>query len=279
MGSYSVQLDTLSAPGSAPLELQQFHKERAESTLSKYLLKDGAIRSFFDRMGSETSFNFTIGRRGVEIVPEGERARFFKMEPGPLKELKKLARIPQFYSHIGAVKEKPVDAEEEAVRKKTAKVAVDAMLKSSVPGVKGNILTLTAISENTLSLTRDILRSVPMIGPSHIIPHNLAYGAGALWTIFGAREVRGGWKDYNHAKQIRDDEGKNRAVGRLTTGSLGTTGSVFFIAGKAAVSTNAAVMTATGLSFVADLLFGIGSIVGIGLSSLAFIAVGIFAKK
>ena len=278
MSSYSIQLNTLGAPGTTPLDLQQIHRKRAEASLSKYLLKDRQVQSFFHQLGSETNFNFTIGRKGVEIALKEGNSHFFKLDPKTLKQLRKIGRISQFYSHVAGI-EKPMDAARAVLQRQVTKAKVKEITQSSIPGTKGNILTLTAVSENTLSLVRDVLRAIPKIGPSHIVPHNLGFAAGAIWTAFGVREVKGGYSDYKRAEQIQDKEGRNRAVGRLTTGSLGTVGSVFFLSGKATTSANAAALTATTLSFIGDLFFGIGSVVGIGLSSLGVYRCSTFRKR
>ncbi len=91
MGSYSIQLDTLSG-----VSMDQIHRKRAESFLSTYLLKNREIQSFFDGLGAEAKFNFTLGQRGVEIIPERGTSRFFELAPEILRELKKLARVPQW---------------------------------------------------------------------------------------------------------------------------------------------------------------------------------------
>lgn len=249
-------------------EMLPEHRTRVESTLSRHLLNRKPVNEFLSSVGNKVNFDFNIGWRGTAVRVAGQSPHLFASERRDFKALRKIGRVAQFYQHTGRLARKGEEPAGTEQRNRIAAGAVKAMTTAQVPGANGKILTLSSISENTLSLARDVMRSIPTIGPNHPLPHNLAFPAGIIWSGFAVREVKGGWNDYKRAETIGDGEGRRRAVGRMTTGSLGAAGSAVFLAGKAALSAGAAASAITVLSFTADITFGIGSVVGMGLSSL-----------
>lgn len=256
------------------------HRKRIESSLSTHLLGNRNVQRYFEGAGPKSCFDFQIGRRGTWVQAGQEKGRLFDLgEKGNRRLLKNGRRTVQFYQHTGMLPRKPVSPRFAARRERITRTAVDAMRQAAIPGAKERALVLTTISENTLSLTRDVIRSIPEFGPEHALAHNLAFPAGAIWAGFAVREVKGGYADYNRAVEIGDKEGKNRAVGRLSTGTLGMFGAGFFLAGKTASSTGAAALATGALSLIGDVCFGVGSVVGMGLSSLGIYRCHTFKKR
>lgn len=256
------------------------HRKRVESSLSTHLLGNRSVQRYFEGAGPKSRFDFTIGSRGTCVEAGGAKPQFFDLgEKGNRRLLKNGRRTVQFYQHTGMLPRKPISPRFAAQRERVTRTAVDAMRQAAIPGAKERALVLTTISENTLSLTRDVIRSVPEFGPDHALAHNLAFPAGAIWAGFAVREVKGGYQDYKRAVEIGDKEGKNRAAGRLSTGTLGMFGSGFFLAGKTASTTGAAALAAGTLSLIGDVCFGVGSVVGMGLSSLGIYRCCTFKKR
>ncbi len=256
------------------------HRKRVESSLSTHLLGNRSVQRYFEGAGPKSRFDFTIGSRGTCVEAGGAKPQFFDLgDKGNRRLLKNGRRTVQFYQHTGMLPRKPISPRFAAQRERVTRTAVDAMRQAAIPGAKERALVLTTISENTLSLTRDVIRSVPEFGPDHALAHNLAFPAGAIWAGFAVREVKGGYQDYKRAVEIGDKEGKNRAAGRLSTGTLGMFGSGFFLAGKTASTTGAAALAAGTLSLIGDVCFGVGSVVGMGLSSLGIYRCCTFKKR
>lgn len=256
------------------------HRKRVESSLSTHLLGNRNVQRYFEGAGPKSRFDFTIGSRGTCVEAGGAKPQFFDLgDKGNRRLLKNGRRTVQFYQHTGMLPRKPISPRFAAQRERVTRTAVDAMRQAAIPGAKERALVLTTISENTLSLTRDVIRSVPEFGPDHALAHNLAFPAGAIWAGFAVREVKGGYQDYKRAVEIGDKEGKNRAAGRLSTGTLGMFGSGFFLAGKTASTAGAAALAAGTLSLIGDVCFGVGSVVGMGLSSLGIYRCCTFKKR
>lgn len=259
-------------------QMQPLHRERVGSTLSKHLLGDRSVNRYFQSLPPKVKFDFTIDRKGAEIQAGGKTEKF-SLEKGNLNELRKMGRVVQFYQHVGVLPSIPEKPKDQSIRRDAAVQVVKAMSAAAIPGANGKILTMSSVSENTLSLARDILRATPAIGPSHPLPQNLAFPAGAIWAGFAFREVKLGWNDYKRAEKIEDGEGRRRAIGRISTGGFATVGSGFFLAANTARSAGAVASAAMALSFIADIAFGIGSLIGMGLSSLGIYRCYTFKKR
>jgi len=280
MADWSVQLNRIGV-GDQQLHFQRIqpqHRKTVESTLSTHLLNQEPVNSYFKGLGEKPEFDFDITRKGPIVHVKGQERLLFPIEPESQKELRKIERVVRFYQHTGTLPRKPRNALEAVRRKKIARVAVKSMQQAAIPGAKGKLLAVTNLSENSLSLARDVMRSMPQFGPNSALVHNLGYPAGVIWAFFSGREVKGGWADYKRAQMIDDGEGIRRAKARLVGGGLALGGSAFFLAGKAAGSAGAAA-AATALSLTADACFGVGSVIAIGMASLGIHRCRDFRKR
>lgn len=214
------------------------------------------------------SFTYQIRRKGITIQAADGKTFQFPLQ-GEVARLtcRKVSRIVQFYQNTGHIERKALTQQEEREHLTKACQCIDSMAKQAIPGAKGKILSMTTISENSLSIVRNILGGI--LGPDNPISSHLGYPAGFIWTGYGLLEVYRGRQDSLHALQIGDEEGQRRAIGRLCCGSIATGASVFYLAGKVCMSTGAS--AGAGLAMTAGGLFGVSSILGMGLSSLGIL--------
>jgi hypothetical protein len=240
----TVQLNRLSI-GPRHLESAQLlpiHKSRIESSLSTYFLKQG---------------------EGNQQIPFR-----INLSQNPSPDLKEALRTTRYYQHMDILPRKPMSAADSALREKTARAAARAMGLKSVPGTSGQVIAGARIAEDGLSITRNALFAT--IGADNPIASHLGYYAGVMWNFFGIREMGGGRNDLKGAQNIGDSEGVRRAQARIASGAIVTSASTAYLAGK--VFDTVGVATASiGAMVTANVLFGIGSVLAMVMSSLGWI--------
>jgi len=259
MTELSVQLNKLNV-GSHHLDsgrLSPAHQKRGELYLSK-ILSDHSIAT----AGKEIPFH-------VRLVPGRPLLRIddreIPLEKSP--ELQGIERIARFYQHTGHLPRASLKPQERASGVDMAKKVIQGINEASIPGTNGQILAGMRIAEDTLSLTRNILFAIPDIGSSDPVVNHLGYYAGVFWAFFAFRELDEGWSEFKRSQAIGDAEGKRRSQARLVSGSICSTASLVYLAGR--VSDTFAVQTAATAAFgTASALFGIGSLLGMGASLL-----------
>ena len=228
--------------------LTPLHKSRIESCLSRYLLKHPS---------SQANIR-------VEVTKD--------------PDLKEVARIIRYYQHMGLLPTKKVDPKEAELRERATRAGIRAMHQASVPGVSGQIIAGVRIAEDTLSVTRNLLSALPPIGEDNPVISHLGYYAGAMWSFFGTREWMGGREDLKRAKKIHDEEGTRRALARITSGAIVGTASAAYLSGKV-FDTFGISQASLGSLAMANILFGLGSLLAFGMSTLGWIRCRRFDKR
>lgn len=216
------------------------------------------------------SYRYSIGQDRVTFVSStGKKIEVTLGKKEGTETAKKTERLVNFYRHTGHLEREKLDPKEQNAHFLKTCETVESMRKQAIPGAKGKILSVTAITENTLSIGRNVLGLV--LGPNNPISSHLAYPAGCIWTGYGILETYRGKQDYERASTIGDDEGRRRAAGRISCGTIATGASIFYLAGKVCQSAEAGSSAIAGVGMTAGSLFGISSVLGIGLSSLGIL--------
>jgi hypothetical protein len=184
----------------------------------------------------------------------------FKIQVNP--QDKAVRRVVQFYRNIGAVS-KVKGANEERLSAQM----IEAMRKDAVPGTNGQILAGMQITEDTLSLTRNILYAIPSVGPNDPVVNHLGYYAGIFWSFFAFRELNAGMTEYKHSQAIGDKEGRRRATVRMASGGIVSAASLIYLSGRIFDTLESATVSAASIG-TASVLFGIGSMLAMGASIL-----------
>jgi hypothetical protein len=257
MTSLSIQLNQLNV-GGRKLDSQQIslaHKQSAESCLTK-ILSDLPIP-----VRGKVPVQLRLDQRQITLLANGHEI--------PLKqssELRRVQRILRFYQHVGCL---PVvvdmtKAEKAVVAKKTRQ-AVRAVNEASVPGTNGHVLAGMRIADDTLALVRSGMCLSPLFGPHDPIVNHLGYYAGTFWTFFSLRELSTGWAEYQRSKAIGDPEGLSRGKIALVSGGLCSVASISFLTSRIFDSFSAVGAAGVALG-LADMLFGVGSLLSMGSS-------------
>lgn len=262
MTGISIQLHRL-AIGRNQVDGRQMapvHKQRVEKCLSQSFSKQPNI-DFTCHQNQTTPFRLNLKKKVVDL-----NGAEIALEQANFKAIR---RVAGYYQHVGLLPRPTISPKEAVLRERTTQAAVSAMYTASIPGTNGKILAGVQIGESTLSLTRNILYAIPVIGRDHPLVNHLGYYVGVLWSYFAVQEVMGAIKDLKRAKTIGDKEGKARAHARLTSGGIVSTASNLYLAGRVCDtlgSTKAAIMT-LGL---ANIFFGIGTLLSVGMSYLGW---------
>jgi hypothetical protein len=233
------------------------HKEKLETCLSKIFKEQLPFQS--------ASYQIQFKNNQPVLQLNGK-------EVGGTKgsELKRIRRVVRYYQNVGLLPCRDPEPSEQANLSAKTKSSVKAINNASLPGANGNILAGMRLADDTLSLARNILFAIPAIGRKDPIVNHLGYYAGIFWSFFSIREFDEGITEYKRSTQIRDAEGERRATARLLSGGLVSTGSLAYLAGKFC-DTYASAGLAAAVLGVSNILFGVGSILAIGASSLGAI--------
>lgn len=100
----------------------------------------------------------------------------------------------------------------------------------------------------------------------------------AFGVFTGAYEVHGASQEYTQAVAIEDREGKRRAVEKLAAGSSFLGGASFYIAGKVCENYKTSVAHLV-LGRISDGLFGLGSLVSMGIAISGMVRCHRFLKS
>ncbi len=255
----SVQIDRLNV-GPYQLDSQKIPpllKRKAELCLSNFISNRSPNLG-----GKELSFCLKMDVQ-IPTLQLGER-RIVVENGAELEPIKKLYRYHQHTGHLPRTGMSP--REEEIRDKATQKIIVD-MNRDAIPGTNGHILAGMRLAEDTLSVTRNFLFAIPMVGPEDPIVNHLGYYAGMFWTFFAIRELDGGITELKRSKIVGDGEGERRAAARIASGAICTTASFAYLSGKIFDSFVSAPL-ASGFLDASNVLFGIGSLLAMGSSSL-----------
>jgi hypothetical protein len=111
------------------------------------------------------------------------------------------------------------------------------------------------------SFIRHILELIPAIGPKHTAVTGLGGLSSSIGLVVGSTVLVGnGIADLNKSQKIGDAEGARRAGSQIASGTLLTNASALSLA--YALSTP----TLMGLSIAADVFYGLGSLLSLGVS-------------
>ena len=105
------------------------------------------------------------------------------------------------------------------------------------------------------------------IGERHLAITYSGVAAGSLWGGLGVHELASGVRDYLTSRKIGDQEGGHRAGARMASGLFLTSGSALHLTGQTIKAAGLVVPAAlgVGLSLGAESVFGIGSILTMGV--------------
>ncbi len=250
-------------------EIYPLHKERTEECLAK----------IFDTHGSEVSkkeFPLHLQLRPGKPTLLVNKVNQISLKKSP--ELKKIDQTVRYYQRTGLLPRTSLTAAEERERIASTRKSVKAVNEASIPGANGNMLAGMRFADDTLSLTRNIMYAIPIFGPNDPIANHLGYYAGIFWTFFALREIDDGFIEYQRSRVIGDGEGKRRAGSRILSGSLMTTASLAYLGGKISKSFFSTPV-ASGLLGASNVLFGVGSLLAMGISLLGAVRCNRFQTR
>lgn len=257
MTSLSIQLNQLNVGGKR-LDSQQIslaHKQSAESCLTK-ILSDLPIP-----VRGKVPVQLRLDQRQITLLADGKEISLKQSS-----ELRRVQRILRFYQHVGYL---PVvvdmSKDEKSVVSKKTREAVKAVNEASVPGTNGHVLAGMRIADDTLALVRSAMCLSPLFGPRDPIVNHMGYYAGTFWTLFSLRELSTGYAEYQRSKIIGDPEGVSRGKIALVSGGLCSVASVSFLTSRVLNSFSAVGAAGVALG-LADMLFGVGSVLSMGSS-------------
>jgi len=122
--------------------------------------------------------------------------------------------------------------------------------------------TVTALSLTDLSacLSRHILQLTPSIGPHHPVVNGLDCVSSGIGLLIGSAVTVGhGIADLNKSQTIGDTEGVQRAGTQIASGAVSTNAAALSLASATTVSLY-------GLGVAADIFWGVGSVLNLGIS-------------
>lgn len=270
MAELSIQLNRVGV-GSSYLDAADLytpHKQNAEESLAKI---------FESHIPDHPKKEFSLDIR----MRPGKASLHMEDREIPLcksKEIKRIDQIVRYYQHTGHLSREEIDPQVEAALTSETKKSVKAINQATVPGANGNLLAGMRLADDTLSLTRNILFSLPPIGKNDPIASHLGYYGGIFWTFFAIRELEEGLVELERSKMIGDIEGKRRGKSRVLSGSIITAASLTYLGGKICnnfVSASAA----TTLLGAANVLYGAGSLLSVGVTLLGAVRCDRFNKR
>ncbi len=246
--------------GSTRLDSTQIfppHKKNSEQLLAKIFQ-----RQKIDLPSKGGSVQIKLNLNKPQLVTADQKILLEKSG-----ELKQLGRIVRFYQHTEQLPKAKLTVEAKKESDAQARGAIKAVHDASIPGTNGQILAGMRIADDTLSLARNILFALPEIGPKDPIVSHLGYYAGLFWAFFALRELDDGIVENKRSKVIGDGEGTRRAGARVLSGTIISTASLGYLAGKFC-NTYASSVAASGVLGAANVLFGVGSVLAMGSSLL-----------
>jgi hypothetical protein len=259
MAGLSIRLDRFSVGPHHidPQEMFPTHKKNVEGYLSKIFQ-----RHVKEPSEEKVSVSFHLNARKPSLSIQDR-----EIPLQPTRGLKKVSRIVRYYQDTGYLPKQKMGAKEAEESRMAAQKSIKALRHAAIPGANGSVLAGMRLADDTLSLTRNILFSIPEIGPQDPIVNHLGYYAGVFWSFFAFRELDDGISEYKRSKAVGDGEGRRRAEARILSGGTVLAGSAAYLAGKFCDTYSSAVLAST-LSNASNMLFGVGSLVGIGVSLL-----------
>ncbi len=182
-------------------------------------------------------------------------------------ELKRLGRMVRYYQHMGQLPRAQGSFQNETQKDTQTQKVVRGVNQASIPGSNGAMLAGMRLADDSVTLARNIMLSIPSVSRKDPVVAHLGYYAGIFWSFFSFRELDDGFTEYKRSNVIRDAEGMRRAESRILSGSLVAGGSLAFLGGQfcSSYASKGAVSTAFGFS---NALFGFGAILAIGASVL-----------
>lgn len=255
----SVQINRLNI-GSHQLDCQKISpklKRDAERCLSNFISNrqiapNGQKLPFHLKIDPQSS-SLQLGEKKI-IVEDGA-------EFAPIK------KIYRYHQHIGHLPRPGMSPQEEEIRDKATQKTIVEMNKAAIPGTNGHLLAGMRLAEDTLSVTRNFLFAIPMVGPDDPIVNHLGYYAGMFWTFFAIRELDGGITELKRSKIVGDAEGQRRAAARIASGAICTTASFAYLSGRIFDSFVSAPL-ASGFLDASNVLFGLGSLLAMSSAAL-----------
>ncbi len=220
------------------------------------------LSSFFSDIISKNSCCLKLDERSPVMEWSGGVAALPKTP-----ELKQIERIFRFYQNAGLLPKMEVSPQDEKERARASKKSVQEIHSASIPGTNGSLLAGIRIADDTLSLTRNILSSVPTVGAHDPVVRHLGYYAGTIWAFFSLRELDRGIVNSKRAANIGDEEGLRRANALVVSGSLCSLGSAAYLTGRVCDTFSVASRGAAPFA-AASALFGLGSVLGAWASFL-----------
>lgn len=235
-------------------EIYSVHKDRIQQYLSSFFSKQGVQGE-----RQEIPFELHLENEGPVLYMGGRKVAL--QEPSKLKSVE---RVVQYYQHTGQLARKPGD---DSFVKPGLQKTVKAMCDASIPGANGQVISGMHITEDTLGLVRSMIYAASPLGTADPIGTHLGYYTGVLGAFFAFRELDLGRTEYNRAKLIGDAEGERRSKARMLSGAVISAASAAHLTEKFLEPVLAASVS-TCMSLAAGALFGLGSFLNLGLSSL-----------
>lgn len=256
------------------------HKKILETSLPNYFLSlskfnEFAAKQAISQTGSQKAapfrLQYEIGNSGTLVRAENGQEERIALQEKAREEWTKIARTVRYYQHLGYVKR---DLSQDVSLQDSAKKTVAAMKKGAEPSLKDHGYSLVRIGDNTLSFVKDVLTvrsdwGLQNTSLSNSYINNVGFLSGSIWSFFAIKEVYDSVSEMDSAKAIGDEEGVRRAQVRYVSGVSTLWGAGFYLSAKFAGLAGAAAETAaTALSYTSNSLFGIGSVIGIGMAGL-----------
>lgn len=231
---------------------------------------DQSLRTIFQENASAY-----LGKRGLfQIKFEKSKPTFYfdgkRVEMKKSSELKRVERILRYYQHTGSLPSLEAAPEGDSLRTLMTGKVVRQINQASIPGANGNILAGMRVADDTLSVVRNFMLSLPHIHRDDPIVSHLGYYSGIFWSFFAFRELDDGFLEFKRAKLIGDSEGERRAEARLFSGAIVSIGATTYLTGKILNSFSFSRAAAPLLS-VSNAFFGAGSLLAMGFSALGVV--------
>ena len=256
------------------------HKKILETSITNHFLNIAKANEFASHQAmSQTGgqkapsfrLQYAIGDSGTLIRAENGTEKKIVWQEKARKGWAKITRTVRYYQHLGYVKR---DLSQDVSLQDSSKKTIATMKKGAEPSVKDHGYSMVRIGDNTLSFVKDVLSMRAKWGfqntsVSNSFINNVGFASGSIWSFFAIKEVRDSVKEMDSAKAIGDEEGVRRAQVRFASGVTTLWGTGFYLSAKFMGLAGAGVETAaTAFSYVSNSLFGLGSVIGIGMAGL-----------